>query len=144
MKSWKRFEIFCADYLGWKRNTKQHYGHSICDIEGDGFKGECKNYKAMRIHSLKQEIDNKYKDDVILFTKLKGTKFEPCNVLVTINLELFRNFLSHYKLNRNKDVKFNENNNLTMLLRNLDFRLNICKDTLRAMEKIIKDIKEVK
>jgi len=148
VKSWKRFEIWCADYLSWKRNTKQHYGHSICDIEGDSYKGECKNYKTMRIHTLKQEIDTKYKDDVLIFTKLKGTKFEPCNVLIHLNLEQFHVLLKCKRIAETVDKRTNvlniENNRLTNLLKDMSYTLESVLLSYRKMKKIIKKIEEVK
>jgi len=145
MKSWKRFEIWCADYLNWKRNTKQHYGHSICDIEGNGYKGECKNYKTMRIHTLKMKTDTKYKDDVILFSKLKGTKFEPCNVLITLSLVHFDALLKNKRTAEQLPDKIKRTDNcLVTNLKDLEYTLENIKLSYQKMKKIIKKIEEVK
>ena len=99
MKAWKKLEEYCADYLkelGWIRKKKKHYGDSVWDLEGQRRKGECKHYKAHKIHTVKNVTDAKYKDDVIIFTKVKRTHYEPHNVLVTITLEEFR-YLSECK-----------------------------------------------
>jgi len=96
MKPWKKFQYWVADYLGWEYITKKHYGYSCPDVrekKKDGFVGECKHHKKFAIHTLKQKTDLLYKDDIIIFTKVKGTHYEPHNVLVAINIELFKNLL---------------------------------------------------
>lgn len=140
MKAWKKLEEFCADYLGWKRLTKQHYGQSQHDIEGNGFKGDCKHYAKHRIHTIKQKADMLYKDDILIFTKAKGTHYEPYNVLVTINIELFKRFLEHYKVDKRTNVLNLENNKITTNLKDLSYNLENIKLSYRKMKKIIKEM----
>lgn len=89
MRSDKQLELWIAKYLGWKRENKLHYGHSIHDLTGDGYKGDSKHYKKHRIHTIKKEADLLYKDDIIIFTKEKRTHYEPHNILASITLEEF-------------------------------------------------------
>lgn len=93
MRSDKQLELWIAEYLGWKRETKKHYGHSIHDLSGDGYKGDSKHYKKHRIHTIKKEMDMKYKDDMIIFTKEKRTHYESHNILASITLEVFNYLL---------------------------------------------------
>ena len=112
MKAWKKLEEYIAEYLSWKRLTKKHYGDSKPDVEGDGYTGDSKHYKKHRIHSIKKEMDMKYKDDIIIFTKEKGTHYEPHNVLVTLNLGVFNALLKCKRIAEKADkLQIDVNNN---------------------------------
>ena len=89
MKAWKQLEIYIAQFLGWERITKKHYGDSVPDLRGDGYTGDSKHYKKHRIHSIREKASMLYKTDVIIFTKEKRTHYVPKNILVTIDLEQF-------------------------------------------------------
>ena len=146
MQSWKKLEVFIADYLGWKRITKKHYGDSCPDLKGDGYTSDSKHYKKHKIHSIKREADRLYKDDIIIFTKEKGTHYDPSNILVTVSLGIFDALLKCKRIAEKIDKRTNvpnlENDELINNLSRLKFRLNICKDTLRAMGNIIKEMEE--
>jgi len=147
MKAWKKFQYWVAEYLGWEYIAKKHYGDSCPDVKGDGFIGECKHHKSFAIHTLKIKTDNLYKDDIILFTKVKGTHYDPRNVLVTIRLDWFKIFLEDYKKVLKVDiddtkVKFTDDN-LTNNLKTLTYKLEQVKLLTNDMKKILKEL-EVK
>jgi len=151
MQAWKKLEEFCADFLsdlGWIRKKKKSYGDKIWDLAGQGFKGECKHWKAHKIHTIKNETDAKYKDDVLIFTKVKRTHYLPSNVFVTISLKLLKEFLINYrtmlKLDKsNKDVNLIDNM-LRRLLDDLDYKVGIINVSASDMKKVIRKIREVK
>lgn len=93
MKSWKKLEFYISEYLGWKRRGKAHYGDSIWDVEGNGFRGDTKLYAKMRIHTLLEKAEGLYGNNCILITKLKRTHYEPCNVIVHLRLDKFKELL---------------------------------------------------
>ena len=146
MKSWAKLEQFCADFLsdlGWIRRTKKHFGDKIWDIEGQGFKGECKHYKAHKIHTIKNDTDLKYGDDCLIFTKVKRTHYTPNNVYVTISLKLLREFLELYKV-KNSLRKDTKTLNYSNSLNTLKYKVGNTKVLLSDINKIIKKMEEVK
>lgn len=143
--AWVRLEEYIPTILkGWIRLKKKHFGDSVWDVEGDGYKGGCKHFKRFSIHTISDEENQKYKDDVVLFTKEKRKHYVPENIRVTINLNQFDYLLQCKKIAEKLDKRTNvpnlENDELINNLSRLKFRLNICKDTLRAMGNIIKDM----
>lgn len=111
LKPWKKLEEYIAEYLeGWKRLKKKHYGDSVPDLEGDGYKGDSKHFKKFSIHTISDEMNAKYKTDIILFTKEKRIHYVPKNIRVTINLEQFA-YLLHCKRKAEKiKVKIKKEN----------------------------------
>jgi len=93
MKAFKKLEFWVANYLGWTRRGKSHYGDSIWDIEGDNFRGDTKLYAKMRIHTLLEKAESLYGNNTILFTKLKKTHYHPSNVIVHLRLDKFKELL---------------------------------------------------
>ena len=145
MQSWKKLEEYIASYLKWKRLTKKHYGDSKWDLSGDGFKGDSKHYAKHRIHSIKQKADMLYKDDILIFTKVKGTHYTSDNVLVTLSLGVFNALLQYKriaeKVDKRTDVPTFENNNLVT---DLKFQIGFIKEGFRKINKILKEMEEVK
>lgn len=152
MKAWKKLEEYIPTYLkNWKRQTKLHYGHSICDLKGNGFKGECKHYKKFRIHTILDEAEAKYHSGIILFTKEKGSHYTPENIIVHFRLNLFKEFLGHLQtvltLTSKKGCQLNQetvDNRFTILLKDMSYTLETVLLSYRKMKKIIKEMEEVK
>lgn len=138
MQSWKRLELFIANFLNWKRETKSHYGNSIHDLSGDGYKGEAKHYKKFRIHTIKKKTDQLYKDDVIIFTKEKNTHYEPFNICATMSLNVFKYLIECKRIAEKLPDKTTKNNKY--LVNDLKFQINICKSALTKLSKIIKEL----
>ena len=140
MKPWKKFQYWVADYLNWKYIAKKHYGDSCADVrekKKDGFIGECKHHKKFAIHTLKQKTDILYKDDVIIFTKVKGTHYEPCNVLVTINIELFKNLLDCKRIAEKMPKEVKTKSSIELI-----YKFRAIRQLFRDIDKIIKKLEE--
>lgn len=137
LKPWKKLEEYIADYLeGWIRKKKKHFGDSIWDVEGDGYKGGCKHYKRFSIHTISDEENQKYKDDVVLFTKEKRKHYVPKNIRVTINLDQFDYLLSCKKIAEKMPKKAIKDKR--DLISDLKFQFNIIKIAFQGINKIFK------
>lgn len=147
MKPWKKLEEWVANYLAWIRRTKSSYGDSIWDVEGDGYIGDAKHYKKMRVISLSDEMNSKFKQDTILFLKRKGDHYTGRNIRVLMNIDQFKILLrcrrAIIKLDKsNKDVNLNDDN-LTNSLKTLRYKLEAIKLLYKDMKKIIKEMEEL-
>jgi len=137
MKAWVLFEEYIAEYLeGWIRKKKKHFGDSIWDVEGDGYKGGAKHYKRFSIHTISDEENMKYKDDVVLFTKEKRKHYVPENIRVTINLKQFA-YLLHCKRKAEKMPKEFIKDKKD-LVSEIKYKFNIIEINLKDIEKIFK------
>jgi len=141
MKPWKKFQLWIADYLNWKYITKKHYGDSVPDVKGDGFVGECKHFKAMRIHTLLDKTEALYHTGIILFTKIKGTHYAPENVIVSFRLGLFKEFLDHHNIVLNLPDKIKKEDKRD-LVSEIKYKFNIIEINLKGIEKIFKKIEK--
>jgi len=145
--AWVRLEEYIPTILkGWIRKKKKHFGDSVWDVEGDGYKGGCKHYKRFSIHTISDEENQKYKDDVVLFTKEKRKHYVPKNIRVTINLDQFAYLLQCKQIAEkvdNKNINLIDNK-LTTNFNNLKYNLEILKSSYSKMKKIIKEMESVK
>ncbi|MBA7632381.1 hypothetical protein ES703_39927 [subsurface metagenome] len=141
LKPWKKLEEYIADYLeGWVRKKKKHFGDSVWDLEGDGYKGGAKHFKRFSIHTISDKENRKYKDDVVLFTKEKRKHYVPENIRVTINLKQF-DYLLHCKKRAEKMPKKVIKNKID-LRSELKFQINIIKKAIQVINKIFKKLEK--
>jgi len=144
--AWVRLEEYIPTVLkGWIRKKKKHFGDSVWDVEGDGYKGGCKHFKRFSIHTISDEENQKYKDDVVLFTKEKRKHYVPKNIRVTINLEQFAYLLYCKRIaeKANKlqiDVNKNQFKIKLITLRN---KTTYIKLLLQDINKIIKEMEKL-
>ncbi len=137
MKAWVLLEEYIPTILeGWERIKKKHYGDSVPDLKGDGYKGGAKHYKRFSIHTISDEENQKYKDDVVLFTKEKRKHYVPENIRVTINLKQFA-YLLHCKKKAEKMPKKTIKDKRD-LISEVKFKFNIIKKTFQDINKIFK------
>ena len=138
--AWVRLEEYIPTVLkGWKRLKKKHFGDSIPDLKGDGYTGGAKHYKRFSIHTISDEENQKYKADVVLFTKEKRKHYVPKNIRVTINLDQFAYLLYCKKIAEKVDKKVQDvNNNNGKLTMDLKYLRSVVKTLLQKINKIIK------
>ncbi len=137
LKPWKKLEEYIADYLeGGIRKKKKHFGDSVWDLEGDGYKGGSKHFKRFSLHTISDEENRKYKDDVILFTKEKRKHYVPENIRVTMNLKQFDYLLDCKKKAEKMPKKVIKGKR--DFISDLKYQFNIIKIAFQNINKIFK------
>lgn len=140
-KPWVRLEEYIPTILeGWKRIKKKHYGDSVPDLKGDGYTGGAKHYKRFSIHTISDEENQKYKTDVVLFTKEKRKHYVPENIRVTINLKQFDYLLSCKKIAEKMPKKAIKDKR--DIISDLKFQFNVIKIAFQSINKIFKKMEK--
>lgn len=140
LKPWKKLEEYLANYLGWKRLKKKHYGHSIPDLKGDGYTGDSKHHKKFYIHTLSNKMNQKYKTDIILFTKEKRFHYVPKNIRVTLNLDQFLYLLICKRKAEKMPKKIVKDKGY--LISELKYKFNSIKKNFQDINKIFKKMEK--